>query len=225
MYQPMLFIHWRQARLALLPFVVASFGLPLLSVGGLGGTLDASWEAYRALSATEIWLPLYPVLAAAIGVTLALTSWNWDHQLKHVYALSLPVARWEYVLLKMGAGVVLCLVPTAALWAGAHLAAASVTLPTGLQAYPNALAVRFLMAVLVSYSALFAAAAGTVKTTVYVVTGMMLLLFLGGTIPDVLALLFPSLADLNLPEWIARMLVEAPGPFGAFTGTWSLIDV
>jgi hypothetical protein len=225
MYQPMLFIHWKQARLVLLPFVVASFGLPLLSVGGLGGTLDGTWEAYRALSASQIWLPLYPVLAAAIGVTVALTTWNWDHQLKHVYALSLPLARWEYVLLKMGAGVVLCLAPTLALWIGAHLAASSISLPEGLQAYPNALAVRFLMAILVSYAALFAAAAGTVKTTLYVVTGFILLLFLSGTVPGLIANFFPSLANQDLGVWVFRMLVEAPGPFGVFTGTWSLIDV
>ena len=31
MYQPMLFIHWKQIRLALLPFVVASFALTELS--------------------------------------------------------------------------------------------------------------------------------------------------------------------------------------------------
>lgn len=225
MYHPMLFLHWKQARLALLPFVVAAFGLPLASVGGLGGNLEETWEAYRALSAAEIWLPLYPMLATAIGMTLALTSWNWDHQMKHVHALSLPLARWEYVLLKMGAGIVLCLVPSAALWAGAHLASASVSLPEGLRAYPNALAVRFFLAIVVSYAALFAAAAGTVKTTLRVVTALIVGLFLAGTVPGLLAPLFPSLDDVRLSETIYRALVETPGPFSVFTGTWSLIDV
>lgn len=225
MYQPMLFIHWRQARLALLPLVVASFGLPLLSVGGLGGSLEASWEAYRALGASELWLPFYPLLAGAIGVIMALTSWNWDHQLKHVYALSLPVARWEYVLLKMGAGMVLCLVPTAALWLGAHLASSSVTLPEGLHAYPNALAARFLLATLVAYSLLFAAASGTVKTTLYVVTGAILLFILAGTVPSLLTAIFPSLGTVDFAEALMRALVETPGPLGVFTGNWSLIDV
>jgi hypothetical protein len=221
----MLFIHWKQARLALLPFVVAAFGLPLLSVGGLGGTLEASWEAYRALAATEVWLPFYPVLAGAIGITLALTSWNWDHQLGHVHALSLPVARWEYVLLKMGAGVVLCLVPTAALWAGAHLAAASISLPEGLHAYPNALATRFFLATLVSYALLFAAAAGTVKTTVRVFTASILLLIFAGLVPDLIQPLIPSLTNVDFADAIFRSLTETPGPFGVFTGNWSLIDV
>jgi uncharacterized protein (TIGR00255 family) len=34
MYQPMLFVHWKQVRHALIPFVVAAFALPLLAVAG-----------------------------------------------------------------------------------------------------------------------------------------------------------------------------------------------
>ena len=36
MYQPMLFIHWKQVRLVLIPFVIAAFGLPLMVIQGLG---------------------------------------------------------------------------------------------------------------------------------------------------------------------------------------------
>lgn len=225
MYQPILFIHWKQARLALLPFVLCSFGLPLLSVQGLGGSLATPWDQYRALSLSELWLPLYPALAAAIGFTLALSAWNWDHQLKHVYALSLPLHRWQYVLLKMGGGMALALVPSLTFWLGAHLAAASVSLPAGLNVYPNELALRFFLAIVVSYAALFAAGAGTVRTTIILLTGMVVLLFSLGMLSDLVASLLPGTEPVDLATRFLTMLVESPGPFSVFTGNWSLIDV
>ncbi|MGE0158396.1 MAG: hypothetical protein AB7T31_03235, partial [Gemmatimonadales bacterium] len=139
MVQPMLFVHWKQARMLLLPFVVAAFGLPLLVVQGFGwagADVPVSLEAYQILASYQVWLPYFPLLAAGVGAVLALTAWNWDHQLGHVYALSLPVARWEYVLLKMGAGAVLVLVPASALWIGAHIASASIAMREGLRACP-----------------------------------------------------------------------------------------
>lgn len=225
MLRSMIFIHWKQANLALLPFVVAAFGLPLLSVQGLGDGFADPWRNYQALAAAQLWLPLYPILAAAVGVTLALTAWNWDHQLGHQHALSLPMPRWRYALLKLGAGVALALVPTLAFWVSAHLAASSVTLPEGLRTYPDALAFRFLLAVLVSYAALFAAAAGTVRTTLIVVTALLGLLFVAGMASDLLIPFFPSLTGSNLTTWILQGMVERPGPFAVFTGNWSLIDV
>lgn len=225
MYQPILFVHWKQVRLALLPFILCSFGLPLLSVQGLGGGLAEPWDAYRALNAAELWLPLYPVLAAAIGTTLALSAWNWDHQLKHVYALSLPLHRWQYVLLKMGGGMALALAPAFAFWAGAHLAVAFVSLPPGLNTYPNELALRFFLAIVVSYAILFAAGAGTARTTIIILTGFVVLLFTLGMINDLAVGMFPELEHLDLGTWVLTGMVESPGPFSVFTGNWSLIDV
>lgn len=225
MLRALIFIHWKQANLALLPFVVCCFGLPLLAVQGLGGTPTTARQAYQALATAQVWLPLYPILAAAVGFTLALSAWNWDHQLGHQHALSLPLPRWRFALLKLVAGMTLALVPVLAFWVGAHLAAASVTLPEGLRTYPDALAFRFLLAVLVSYAALFAAAAGTVRTTVVAVTAFLVLLFVAGMTSDLLISLVPSLRGTTLTGWILQGLVERPGPFSVFTGNWSLIDV
>ena len=121
MYRPMLYLHWKQVRWGLLPFAFAAYALPLLAVQGLGtapGMEATTLEAYRIVGGFQVWLPVFPLLAAAVGMTLALSAWNWDHQLKHVYALSLPISRWRYAALKMGAGATLALVPTAALWFG-----------------------------------------------------------------------------------------------------------
>jgi len=227
MYQPMIYLHWRQVRVALIPFVVAAFGLPLVLVQGMGGydPQSSGVAAYQYLINAQVWIPLFPLLAAATGMTLALSSWNWDHQLNHVYALSLPLPRWRYATLKMGAGLVLGLVPAASFWIGVHLAAASVSLPEGLQAYPNALAVRFTLAVLVSYAFVFALASGTVRTTVVLLTGFLVLLLVGGSVMDLLATRFVALQDTNALEVFMEVLTSRHGPLEVFTGSWMLFDV
>ena len=225
MYQPMLHLHWKQVRIALIPFVLASFGLPLLVVSGMGTapTADADLHAYGVILSMQPWLLLFPVLAGAIGAVLALSAWNWDHKLDHVYALSLPLTRREYALLKMGAGAALALLPAAALWAGAHAATASITLPEGLHAYPNQLALRFLLAILLSYAVLFAMAAGTIRTTLWIVSAVLGLLIAGALLTDFSAVFFGGSTNVVLRalSWLGR----APGPFEVFTGSWALIDV
>lgn len=224
MYQPMLYLHWKQVRLGLLPLVVAAFGLPLLSIQGLGAA-TSSTEVYRAMELTSLWLPLFPVLAIAVGVTLALTAWSWDHKMDHVYALSLPIPRWRYALLKMGAGAALALVPMAAFWLGAHLAVLSLEVPATLSAYPNELALRFALAVLVSYAGLFALAAGTVRTTVMVLTALVALPFLAAFADGILADHFGYFQETSLLETLFTSLVDTGGPLRIFTGSWALIDV
>lgn len=228
MYQPMLYLHWKQIRVALIPLVVAAFGLPLVAVSGLGASPGMSYTALNAsaiFGLTSIWLPVFPALAFGIGFMLALSAWNWDHRLEHVYALSLPLTRMEYTLLKMGAGMALALLPVLALWLGAHVAAAAVALPEGLHAYPNQLAMRFLLAVMVAYSAAFAMAAGTVKTTLWVVGLASAFILVGLMSADLLASRFDMFGRVDVVESFMVWLFEGSGPFQVFTGNWSLIDV
>ena len=228
MYQPMLFMHWKQVRWGLLPFVLAAYALPMIAVQGLGsapGMDGTTLEAYRIVAGYQVWLPAFPILATAIGITLALSAWNWDHQLKHVYALSLPVSRWRYATLKMGAGAILALLPAGALLVGAHVATAFVDLPAGLHAYPNQLALRFLVASLVAYAGFFAMAAGTVKTTVWIVSLAIGFVILGNVLTEFLAGYYPLFYRVNLVEMVFEALMRAPGPFEVFTGNCMLIDV
>jgi len=211
----MLYIHWKQARLPLLPFVVAAFGLPLMSVQGLGSPYGELSLASGFSELLGLSLPLYPVLAFLTGAALALTAWNWDHQYNHVYALSLPLARWEYTLLKMGAGLVLALVPTFALWISAQIASSVIALPEGLRAYPNALTFRFFLATLLSYALVFAMAAGTVKTSVWALSGAAGAFVIGMVV----------FGSLGVDDVAIQYLWRAGGPFEVFTGTWALIDV
>jgi hypothetical protein len=182
-------------------------------------------SARAALDTVGIWLPFFPLLAAGIGFTLALSAWNWDHRLGHVYALSLPLTRMEYTLLKMGAGAALCLIPAGALWLGAHVATAAVALPAGLHAYPDQLALRFSLAVLMSYSVLFAMAAGTVKTTVSIISVALALLVIGTIGSELFVRRYELLSGDGMVESVLVWLLNAPGPLEVFGGSWSLIDV
>lgn len=228
MYKSMLFLHWKQIRHGIALAAVAAFSLPLLAVEGLGtppGMESASLDAYRFVAGFESWLAFFPLLALAVGMTSALSAWNWDHQLKHVYALSLPMTRWEYTLHKLLAGMTLCLVPAAGLWIGANLAVSFIELPAGLNAYPNELAIRFLFATLLAYSVLFAMAAGTIKTTVWVVGSMIAFVTFGLIANDVLAESMIYFQRVNVVQTVIEWLATGPGPFEVFSGNWSLIDV
>ncbi|MGD8321256.1 MAG: hypothetical protein PVJ02_12390 [Gemmatimonadota bacterium] len=224
----LLFVHWKQIRIALVPFMAAAFALPLLAVQGMGtpeGMTAVSMQAYRVVGGYQQWLPFFPILATVLGVTLALSAWNWDHQREHVYALSLPLPRWRYAMLKMGAGAALALLPVAAFWVGSLAAAASVSLPSGLHAYPNQLALRFLVATLVAYAVVFAMASGTIRTTVWIITGVIAFLFLGNLLNDYLSVHIAWFQRTNMVEAALRWLWSAPGPFHVFTGNWMLFDV
>ncbi len=228
MFRSMLFLHWKQIRWGLAPMVVAAFALPLMTVGSLGATpgMDTvSLEAYRIVSTTQIWVLYFPALAGAIGMALALSSWNWDHQHNHIYALSLPTTRWEYTLRKLLAGFTLATLPALGLWLGAHVAAASVSLPPGLQAYPNELSVRFLFAICLSYGLLFALAAGTKKTAITLVSAALAFVFLGTMANDYLAEFYPYFQRNNVVAQVTVWFVSLPGPLEVFTGSWALIDV
>ncbi|HEX9887189.1 MAG TPA: hypothetical protein VGA70_11910 [Longimicrobiales bacterium] len=222
-----LLLHWKAVRIGLIPFVVAAFALPLIAVQGLGTTGGGalSLDAYRAVAAFQIFMPLFPLLAAAVGATLALSAWNWDHQQGHVYALSLPLRRWEYSLLKLGAGVVLALIPTGALLTGSLLATASVDLPTGLNAYPLDLTLRFLFASLLAYGVLFALASGTTKTATIVLTSLIVLPLVAEGMLGFMANFFPSIDQVSVVEEVFRAIWESPGPLRVFFGNWMLIDV
>jgi hypothetical protein len=228
MYQSMLFLHWKQIRHVLALLVVTSFALPLMAVRGLGtmpGMDGAGLDAYRFVLEAQRWLPFFPLLAAGIGITLALSAWNWDHQLDHVYALSLPVTRWDYTLQKMLAGATLAALPVVGFWLGSHLAAASIELPEGLNAYPDELAVRFLFGILLAYAFSFAIAAGTIKTALWVIGGFLGFLFFGAVINDFLAQYFDFFARVHVVNEVMEWLAHAPGPLEVYTGNWGLIDV
>jgi hypothetical protein len=218
MFRMILFTQWKWSRLAVLLGTLAAFLLPILSVQHAGNPEATPWEARMLLSSIQSWSVLYPTLATAIALTLALMAWSADHRGRHVYALSLPVPRWHYALQRFGAGSVLLVPPAIALLIGAIVAAAMATIPHGLQTYPVALAARFTLAMAVSYAVFFAISAGTTRTAGYVLS-------IVGALIVVQILTAAAGLDVHLIPFIGDRLLLWPGPLEIFSGRWMLIDV
>lgn len=218
MFRMLLFTQWKWSRLTVLLGVLAAFALPLLSVQQAGNADHSFWEARRLLASVEAWSVLYPALATAIALLIALAAWNADHRGRHVYALSLPLPRWHYALQRFGAGIVLLAVPALALWLGALLASGTAILPAGLHTYPGALALRFALALAVAYAVFFAITAGTTRTAGFV-------LGIVGGVVVVQVLAAAAGIELNLIPFLGDRLLLWPGPLEIFSGRWMLIDV
>ncbi|HEX6132670.1 MAG TPA: hypothetical protein VFZ24_01730 [Longimicrobiales bacterium] len=223
----MLRLQWLASRWLLLVLALICIGLPQavvrLAVLGAHGA-DRNLIPAALLQSLDSISVLFPYLAAITGALIALAAWNWDHRTGHVYALSLPISRAEYALLKLWAGAVALLVPTVAIWIGAWIATSTVPIPDGLHAYPFAFGVRFLLAGTIVYGTMFALASGTIRTTLIVTIGWCAL-FIGGS------LLVPWLESqyaielLSPTEMLGHAFAEWPGPFRVFAGSWLLIDV
>lgn len=215
MFRAILYTQWKWTRLALLPGVIIAFSLPVLSVQGAGDLgIYAAWVV-RAVGGWAVW---FPALAAALGLLVAVTAWREDHRGGHVYALSLPIERWRYALLRFAAGAVLLAAPIVALWLGSLIATAATSIPPTLRAYPNALALRFALAALVAYGVFFAISAGTARSAAFVLGAVAVLIVF-----DVL--LQAAGAEVSVGREVWAWLTRAPGPMTVFSGRWMLIDV
>src|SRR2546426_7129741 len=129
MFRVMLYSQWKWSRLIVALGSVAAFALPIISVQGAARADASPLQAGELLQAVQSWGTLYPVLAAALGLLVAIATWAPDHRGRHVHALSLPLPRWRYVLLRFGAGLVLLTPSMIAVLVGALLASVTATLP------------------------------------------------------------------------------------------------
>jgi hypothetical protein len=222
----MLLLHWRTVRLPLIPFVLAAFALPLLLIQGMGLVLDYTNQPspHVLLAQQAEWGLFFPALAGATGLVLGLSAWSWDHKHGHVYALAMPIGRARYALLKFGAGVVLALIPAAALLLGSFVALQTIDVPRGMSGYPVELALHFLFATLVLYAICFSMAAGTIRTTVVVSILMVALPLIATLAVQLIAIYRPELITFDLRFWLTRALEEL-GPFRILLGNWMLVDV
>jgi hypothetical protein len=160
----------------------------------------------------------YSVLAAGVGLVVALAAWSNDHRGRHVYALSLPVPRWQYALMRFGAGALFLLAPVGGLLAGSLVVAAFGAIPEGLHAYPVALSLRFGFAAAVAYSIFFAISASTPRTA-----GVLLGLIGVGVLAQVV---LPMVAiHFDVLGGISRFVFDSSGILSVFSGRWMLIDV
>src|SRR5688572_6320645 len=121
----MMFLQWKASRWLLLPFVLLCFGLPQVAVRMAAESAllgDASLSGNWLIYTMQNWMPLFPLLAAVVGLTTALSTWNWDHKVNHIYSLALPMKRSRYATLKLVAGATSLLLPVGAILLGAVIA-------------------------------------------------------------------------------------------------------
>ncbi len=218
MFRQIFLTQWKWTRAPLLIALLAAFAIPILSMSRDVTYAMSSWDARDLLERMRTIGITYSILAATLGLLLGTSAWAADHRGRHVYALSLPIARWRYALYRLASGAILLLLPALALWISALVASRISPIPVGLHAYPNALGLRFMLAALVAYALFFAVAAGTARTAAMVL----------GSIGMVLAaMLLLNAADAARPliEWSTQALFAWPGLFGVFTGRWMLVDV
>lgn len=218
MFRAVLYTQWKWTRLIIVLGTVAAFAIPLVSLQGAARADRGALQAAELLRAVQSWGTLYPLLAAVLGLLVAITAWAADHRGRHVHALTLPLPRWQYVLLRFSAGFLLLVAPIVAVLIGASLAVLTATLPPGLQAYPIALSLRFAFALFVAYAVFFAVSAGTARTA-GIILGVIATLILVQVVASVAGLGF------DLAGTLQAVLLAGPGPLAVFTGRWMLVDV
>lgn len=211
MFRVLLLAQWKWCRPVIIGGIGAGLAIPILALHGAGAPADL-------LARIRSWGTLYPVLAAGLGLLTAISSWAPDHRGRHVHALTLPIPRSRYVLLKYLAGLTLLAGPACAVLLGALLATAIATLPAGLHGYPVALAIRFALAVLVAFSIFFAISGATARTARWIV-GIIGALIAAQILANVAGL------PVRLDLLVQLAVLQWPGPLAIFTGHWMLIDV
>ena len=215
MFTQILKTQWKWTRLAVLLTLLAAFAMPLMSINS---NLDEP-SPRVLIDNMQTWGVGYALLAGTVGLLLAWLAWASDHRGHHVYALTLPVARWRYVLMRFAAGVLFLVPVVAALGLGALLATRSRgVVPQGLHAYALALTFRFGFAALVAFAIFFAISAASARAAAYVL----------GAIGVVLVAEFLTDAmgfHWNIALHAVDFLMVYPGILSVFSGRWTLIDV
>jgi hypothetical protein len=220
MYRQVLLAQWIASRQAVLTFVVLAFAAPLMAVyfGTSGADADLAQVRGWLTGAERVGVAL-PLIALFLGVLVGMAAWAPDHLGGHVYALTLPLPRWQFVLLRFAAGVTLLAAPILALGLGSLLATLAVTLPAGIHAYPLPLTVRFALASLLCFAIFFSAAIATkrgVLTVLSVIAGVLLADLLHGMLSD---------SSFSVTGWLFTSLTTWPGPLAILMGRWALFDV
>lgn len=216
MFRAVLMSFWRESRLAVVLLAGIAFSAPLLSLRG-AWTSDP-WTAWDVLGAAARWSPGYPVIALAAALALAAGAWWPDHRTKHVYALTLPLARSRYLLLRYCAGLALLLAIGTSLLVGALLATLRITLPPLLQAYPVGLTLRFCLAGLTAYTLLFALS-GITPRMARLIVAVSCALVIVTVAAELLSLGWNPIAS------VVDALLGPYSPLSIFRARWMLIDV
>lgn len=199
----------------LIALTAIAAALPVLSVRMLLGTGFAA-DSMLVLAGAANIAGFFPLLAGFTGLTVGVSAWQSDHEGAHVYALSLPIPRWHYALVRLAAALLLVLPTLAGFALSATVVAAAIELPPGLHSYPLPLVVRFSAVTICAFSLFFAIASGSKRSS-----GWGILVLLSVIILDVA---YQTSAGLGYSP-LFNLLLGTRSPLSFFFGQWSLVDV
>lgn len=214
MFRALLRTQWRWCRGVIVPATVVALVLPFLTLHGINAAMLPS----EVMASVGTWSSLFPALAALLGLLTALGTWAPDRRGQHVHALTLPLPRWRYVLLRFAAGAVLLGAPILACILSTQVATRLTILPVGLTAYPWSLSFRFAVGVLLAFALFFAILAGTPRTAALILGALLFLV-----VAD--AMLWVVAPRIGLLNDILAAIMSGPGPLALFAGRWTLVDV
>lgn len=209
-------VKWTRGALAVLSIVAFAAPAGLWRIARIGSFETVS--AMAIMRGFEALGPSLVSLAFFCGFMAVAQPWAVDAAARHVYPLSLPIAWSRYVGLRFGAGALLRIIPTVALWLGCLLALSLVELPDTLNAYPGTLAVRFLLGALLSYAGIFAVQYVSGRKAAHVLLAA-LLVVVG------LALTAELTGNTKIAANVIFYLLKWPGPLAVFGNSWMLVDV
>lgn len=216
MFRAVLWTQWKWSRDVLLIFTAAAAAVPVYGVGFMTGQVLTEMDIRDILSRMELSGILFGFLAFFIGALMAGGAWNGDSEGKYVYAMSLPVPRWHFVLLRFGAGALLVVGASVVVWLAALITTSVAPIPSQLHAYPTALGVRFLLAALLGYSLIFALLVKG-KGPVMILLGVL-------AVALTIAIMLES-ERVEAARPFVDLMIGSRGIFGVFYGSWMLIDV
>lgn len=209
-------VKWTRGALAVLSVVAfaAPAGLWRFAHTGSDGTVNAM----GVMRGFEVLGPLLALLAFFSGFMAVAQPWAVDAAARHVYPLSLPIAWSRYLGLRFGAGALLLLIPTVALWLGCLLALSLVEIPDTLNSYPGTLAIRFLFGALLTYAGMFAVQYVSGRKAAHVLLAALI-------VGVALTLAAEFTGNRTLITAAIGFLLDWPGPLAVFGNTWMLVDV
>lgn len=216
MFRTIVWMQWKHTRALALLTTILAFALPLASLRqGLNAGSPVGF-----VSLMQSFGAAYSMLAALVGLLVALAAWRPDHAGRHVYALTLPLPRSQYALFRFGSGLLFVLPTVGGLLLGALMVSFSGAIPDGLHAFPIALTIRFGLAAVVAYAIFFSIASSTNRTA-----GIIVAIIAGIILAQYLMLVFSDGAErVDLFGAFSKFIFVRPGILSIFAGRWMLID-
>jgi hypothetical protein len=203
-------------------FVALGFSMLLAGTGCAMVAFDLGFDLrttapYEIVKAGRFAGTMHLMGAIALGLYASIGTTEGDNSTKHIYALSLPVPRWHYLLLRFTAGLITVVVGTACWFAVDALLVLAISLPDGMQTYPFAINLRVLFAGALTFAVLYWLTIAGTRGIGALVIALLLLFAVSATSAGV--------AHSTTSRVMWDILLAPASPLRIFLGPWSLIDV